>query len=535
MGSYAEEVVTVGEAAVVKQHSHGTERTVYHLKRALGKKYADIEGEEYVKNWAFNIEKGQDGRVQAIVPTHNDEGDAHVISPEKFTTEVFKKMKQVADDFVGEDLVNTVITAPEYFTAEQTDALVKAATDAKLNVMNVISEPVAAAIAYDFDQRSADAQGTQYVLVFDMGGATHDVTLLSVDQGLIQVVATGGDHTLGGDVFTNALVDHCIKSFERKNKDIDLRANAKAMRRLTASCEAAKRGLSQQNQVNIEVDSIASGTDLKVKVSRTRYEDLIYDFLKKAIDEIEQVLEEGDLDTEHVSDVLLVGGSVRTPKLQAMIEEFFDQAGKIHVIPDEAIAFGATVEASARCELANDELPVLTTVGAVPLTLGLEAADGTLAPVINRNTLLPARATEAFTTSEDNQTAVFLKVYEGERLFAEDNTLLASVTVKGLPAKPAGEVQLEVTFALDTIGRLEVSAVDKSTNTEYSTVISIDNDNARLTAAQVEAHVKEAEEQADADYERLDELEAAALESVSAGVDSLTVESVTIDAGEDMD
>lgn len=493
--------VIVGDTAVNKLSSHA-DNTIFHLKRVLGKNHDDVVDSEYVQEWSFKVAKSADGAVHAAT-TRN--GADHHVTPVEFVSLLLKNLKDLAEDFTGESVESVVLSIPAHATEKQKELLQAAADKAGVNVLAFISEPLAAAIAYGLDD-SAKSTHPEYVLVFDIGGATHDVTLLNADKGLFEVVATAGKDNLGGEDFTKALFEHCARAFQRKTK-LDVKSSQKASSRLKLACETAKRTLSTQAHVNIEVDSLLEGEDLSLKLSRPRFEELISDYVASALKEVDTLLASANVEKHDVDHVILVGGSSRIPLLQAAVKKHFDgKTTHLHLSPDEVVAHGATIEASLRAELPEGPSTPLNEVNVTPLTLSVALANGSVSEVIHRDTVLPATATETFTTSADNQTAIFLQVYEGERVMAKDNTLLASLSVTGIAAAPRGEAEIEVTFTVSTKGVLSITAVEQSAGKK---TLDVQADNGRLSAADVAAIIKKAEDAADEDDAYLDELEAA--------------------------
>lgn len=495
--------VIVGDTAVNKLSSHA-ENTVFHLKRVLGKNHEEIVDRDYIQEWSFKVAKSEDGAVHAATSRN---GEAHHVTPVEFVSLLIKNLKDLAEDFTGESVDSVVLSIPAHATEKQKELLQAAADKAGVNVLTFISEPLAAAIAYGLDD-SAKGAHPENVLVFDIGGATHDVTLINADKGLFEIVATSGKDDLGGEDFTKALFEHCAKTFQRKTK-LDVKKSKKASSRLRIACETAKRTLSTQAHVNIEIDSLMEGEDLSLKLTRPRFEELIYDYVTSALKEVDALLESASVEKEDIDHVILVGGSSRIPLLQNAVKKHFDgKTTHLHLSPDEVVAHGATIEASLRADLANFESSKkpLNHVNVTPLTLSVALANGSVTELIHRDTVLPATATETFTTSQDNQTAIFLQVYEGERVMAKDNTLLASLSVAGIAPAPKGEAEIEVTFTVSTKGVLSITAVEQAAGKK---TLEVKSDPKRLTADDVAAIIKKAEDAADEDDAYLDELEAA--------------------------
>ncbi|RLN79093.1 hypothetical protein BBJ28_00022232 [Nothophytophthora sp. Chile5] len=495
------EEVIVGDTAVSKLHSHA-DSTVFHLKRLLGKTHAEVADREFVQEWSFQVTEDAKGAAQAETSVN---GEKHEVTPVEFVALLLQNLKELAEDFTGEKLEHVVMTVPAHTTEEQKKLVSVAAEKAGVKVLTYLSEPLAAAIAYGLDEAENNPH-PEYVVVFDVGGATHDVTLLTADKGLFEVMESKGNDSLGGEDFTNAVFEHCAKAFLRKTK-LDVKTNTKAASRLRLACESAKRSLSTQTQTNIEVDSLMEGEDLSLKLSRPRFEELIADFVRETMTEVDAILEAADLDKNDVDHVILIGGSTRIPLVQNTVKKYFEgKTTHLHMSPDEVVAHGATIEAASLIELVDAPTPAkpLNMVNAVPLTLSLGLTNGSVSELIHRDTVLPATMTELFTTSEDNQEAVFLQVYEGQRLMAKDNTLVAQLSVAGITPLPKGDAEIEVTFTVSTKGVLSVTASERKAGKK---TLEVTQDSKRLTAADVAAIVKKAEAAAEEDDELLGQLE----------------------------
>ncbi|RLN87641.1 hypothetical protein BBJ28_00001115 [Nothophytophthora sp. Chile5] len=519
------EEVIVGDTAVSKLHSHA-DSTVFHLKRLLGKTHAEVADREFVQEWSFQVTEDAKGAAQAETSVN---GEKHEVTPVEFVALLLQNLKELAEDFTGEKLEHVVMTVPAHTTEEQKKLVSAAAEKAGVKVLTYLSEPLAAAIAYGLDEAENNPH-PEYVVVFDVGGATHDVTLLTADKGLFEVMESKGNDSLGGEDFTNAVFEHCAKAFLRKTK-LDVKTNTKAASRLRLACESAKRSLSTQTQTNIEVDSLMEGEDLSLKLSRPRFEELIADFVRETMTEVDAILEAADLDKNDVDHVILIGGSTRIPLVQNTVKKYFEgKTTHLHMSPDEVVAHGATIEAASLIELVDAPTPAkpLNMVNAVPLTLSLGLANGSVSELIHRDTVLPATMTELFTTSEDNQEAVFLQIYEGQRLMAKDNTLVAQLSVAGITPLPKGDAEIEVTFTVSTKGVLSVTASERKAGKK---TLEVTQDSKRLTAADVAAIVKKAEDAAEADDELLGQLEEAEeAEEVEAPVAETAVSGAPVPA-----
>ncbi|KAF0697908.1 Aste57867_11440 [Aphanomyces stellatus] len=525
--SFAEDDVVVGDSAVAKLHSNSA-NTVYHLKRVLGKKHKDVHASDFVKDWSFDLAADKSGHPVAKILDGTKE-----IPAVEFCTLILKKLKALAEDYTGEVVKTCVLSVPQEYNDAQKALLQEAATAADLSVLRYISEPIAAAIAYGLDEDKKNE--SKVAVVVDIGGASSNLALLSVDKGLFNILATESDHKLGGELFTSAVVEHCLKTFERQKKVKVAADNVRAIHRVKVACEQAKKSLSTQSQVSIEVDSLAEGEDLIVKLSRSRFEEMVGDHIRKVTKDIATLLEGAGYEKDSVDHVLLVGGSSRIPKVQAAVEDFFDgKKALVTIAPDEAVAFGATVEAATLSETADWTLPTdpHNNVEAVPLTLSLGLADGTVYEMIHRGTVLPATTQEVFTTHQDNQTAVYLQVYEGQRLLKKDNTLLANLTLSGIPEMDKGEAEVEVSFNVTRKGQLTVKAHVRNAE-GGSKALTVSSDSKRVV--DVDAIVAAAEAAADEDDAIMAELEAKAeAEEIAAAV-AAGSKSTAGQEGEDMD
>jgi heat shock protein 1/8 len=476
--------------------------TIFDAKRLIGRRFDDLSVQKNMEHWPFKV-VDREGKPYFAVTYKNESKE---FSPEEISSMVLISMKETAEAYLGRPVKDAVVTVPAYFNDGQRQATRDAGIIAGLNVLRIINEPTAAALAYGLGQQSTEKTKEKYVLIFDTGGGTHDVTLLTIEDGVFEVKATSGDSQLGGEDFDNRLVTYCADDFARKTKK-DIKGNPRALRRLRTACERAKRSLSSSTQASIEIDALLDGVDYYTSISRAKFEELCGDLFRKTIDPVQQVIRDSKVDKGMIEEIVLVGGSTRIPKIKQLLSDYFN-GKKLNesINPDEAVAYGAAIQGAILTNQKDDKIDQLVLLDVTPLSLGIETSGGAMTHLVRRNETIPLKKMETFSTFADSQTIVSIKIFEGERKFTKDNNLLGTFELTGIAPAPRGVPKIEISFDIDANGILNVTAVDTASNKKSNIVIT--NNKGRLSKEDIDSMVADAEKFAEEDTLKRDALDA---------------------------
>ena len=483
--AFANNEVLIGEAAK-NQVNTNAENTVFDAKRFMGRYFDDPTVASDIQHLTSKVVNKNNKPVFQVTY----QGEERCYTPEEISSYILIKLKQIAEAYVGDDVTDVVITVPAYFTDAQRQATKDAGKIAGLNVLRIINEPTAAAIAYGLDNCKSSS-GEKHVLVFDCGGGTHDISLLSIEDGVFEVKATSGDSHLGGEDIDRNIVEYCIQEFKKKNRK-DLSSNSRAIRRLYTACERAKRTLSSSKTAMIEIDSLFEGIDYNTTITRAKFEDLNTEIFQRALKPVDIVLKDAKISKSEIDDIVLVGGTTRIPKIQEMLKQYFN--GKdlcTNINPDECVAYGAAVQAAVLSNIQSKHTDNILLLDVTPLTLGIETSGEIMTKLIERGTTIPTKKTQTFSTYSDNQPSAKIKILEGERPMSRDNNILGEFEIEGIPPAPRGVPKLEVTYEINADGILTVTS--KLADSDIEKKLEIRNDNNRLSQDEIQRMIDEAE------------------------------------------